>query len=257
MNLLDFLLLIPKHVWCNSRPMWTYVNKCVTFYHPLKQQLAGWGHIEPQVCGCSAPLRPSVPNCGCWSVMEAEPGLKHAGIQFQGLPPDTTIVWFIQHTQPPVCLLGVLEEVFSTSFWPVKTQGFLIAPHNINTQLQYLSWKLPWAWYSTVHAKISFSFSWVLWSQGSELMKKKKLLEARLPFLFLYCWFSVWGQFCLFIGSGSGQVYLVTGRVQTFVLRIVCQCVNFAQLVCSVLWHTSQAQLFHMLVEIGLWTIRE
>ena len=67
--------------------------------------------------------------------MEAEPGLKHAGIQFQGLPPDTAIVWFIQHTQPPVCLLEVLEEVFSTSFWPVKTQGFLIAPHNINTQL--------------------------------------------------------------------------------------------------------------------------
>lgn len=164
----------------------------------------------------------------------------------------------IHSTHPATCVPARSpgRSVFHF-FWPVKTQGFLIAPHNINTQLQYLSWKLPWAWYSTVHAKISFSFSWVLWSQGSELMKKKKLLEARLPFLFLYCWFSVWGQFCLFIGSGSGQVYLVTGRVQTFVLRIVCQCVNFAQLVCSVLWHTSQAQLFHMLVEIGLWTIRE
>lgn len=42
--------------------------------------------------------------------------------------------------------------------------------------------------------------------------KKKKFLEARLPFLFVYCWFSVWGQFCLFIGSSSGQVYLEPER---------------------------------------------
>lgn len=119
---------------------------------------------------------PSTPRSGkLWVPISdgSRAWLKHAGIHFQGLPPDTTIVWFIQHTQPPVCLLGVLEEVFSTSSDSAKTQGFLIAPHNIK-QYHSIYPEVPLSLVlTTMHAKIYllffscnlFSGQWVKWQK--------------------------------------------------------------------------------------------
>lgn len=146
------------------------------------------------------------------SVMGAQLGVKHTGIQIQGLLPGATIGRFTH----PVWLLHSCQESPRKSFPFPFCQlyaGFSDwLTRYVYTQSWYLSWKLPWVLRSTMHSKIPTSLSPVLWSKSNELMKKR-FLEANpyplSPDDFQAAWFYLFivNSRVVFVGKCTVQMW--------------------------------------------------